>query len=354
MRARCILISVAFVHAAQAQWSPQHAGTGAELRGLHAVDSRVVWASGTGGQVLHSSDGGSQWRVDTIPGARGRTLDLRAVWATSRQVAWAMSSGAAQEAQARIYRTSDGGAHWALQFTTEVQGVFLDAIAFWGADGRHGLALSDPVDGHFVILTTDDGGKHWARVPPSALPANLPGEAAFAASGSCLAVQGSSNAWIATGGGARARVFRSADRGRTWTVADAPVDAGGASAGLFSIAFRDARHGVAVGGDYRKPNERTRNVVVTEDGGRTWRQGTGVLPAGYMSAVSFVPGTPSTYVAVGLAGTSVSTDGGDSWTMVDSVPYNSVVFVGTSGWAVGPRGRIAAWRGSVGPTPGAR
>ena len=100
-----------------------------------------------------------------------------------------------------------------------------------------------------------------------------------------------------------------------------------------------------VGGDYTKPKEPFDNVAVTTDGGRTWKLAKGPLPHGYMSGVAFVPGTSEReLVAVGLAGTARSADGGESWTMVDSVPYNSVAFASrTAGWAAGPQGRIAKW-----------
>jgi photosystem II stability/assembly factor-like uncharacterized protein len=140
-------------------------------------------------------------------------------------------------------------------------------------------------------------------------------------------------------------VFRSTDRGRSWQVADTPLHAGNSASGIFSLAFSDARHGVAVGGQYNKPNERFDNVALTDDGGATWRLASGALPAGYMSGVAFIPGTHGrSLVAVGLAGTARSTDGGESWAMVDTVAYNSVAFASRdAGWAVGPRGRIARW-----------
>jgi photosystem II stability/assembly factor-like uncharacterized protein len=273
------------------------------------------------------------------------SLDLRAIVARDAAHAWAISSGPAEQGQARIFRTQDG-AHWSTVFETGEKGVFLDALAFW--DDRHGIALSDPVDGKLFVLVTDDGGRTWNRVAADSAPAVLPGEASFAASGTCLAVQGAANVWIGTGGGARARVFRSTDRGRTWTVADTPIHAGDASSGIFSVAFSDARHGVVVGGDYTKPNGAFDNAAVTEDGGRTWRLAK-AAPQGYMSAVAYVPGTRGrSLVAVGLAGTARSADGGESWTMVDSIPYNSVAFASpVAGWAAGPRGRIAKWA----PTP---
>jgi photosystem II stability/assembly factor-like uncharacterized protein len=162
-----------------------------------------------------------------------------------------------------------------------------------------------------------------------------------------LTVEGESNVWIGTGGGTTARVYHSTDRGRTWSVADTPIHAGSASSGVFSVAFRDGRRGVAVGGDYQMVRGGLPNVALTDDGGRSWRVAKGPMPVGYLSAVSFVPGS-SNLVAVGLAGTAFSGDGGESWLMVDSVAYNSVRFDGTAGWAAGPKGRVAKWSGLLG------
>jgi len=346
--ATLLLLALSLPRAGGVQWVPQESGTTAELRGLSVVDRRVAWVSGTRGRFARTTDGGATWRVDSIGGAS--SLDLRAIHALDAKVAWAMSAGPAEEGQARIYKTVDGGATWALQWSTEQRGVFLDAIAFW--DARHGIAMSDPVDGRFFLLTTRDGGATWTRVPPERLPPALPGEAAFAASGSCMTVRGRRDVWFGTGGGATARVFRSTDGGEHWAVAATPLHAGSASSGIFSVAFRDAGHGVAVGGDYQKPRERTSNVALTSDGGRTWRLARGPLPAGYMSAVAFAPGTP-TLVAVGLAGTALSGDGGESWTMVDTTAYNSVRFAGARlGVAAGPAGRVARWVGRGGGVKG--
>lgn len=329
---------------AGAQWTPQTSGTDAEFRGLSVVGPRIVWASGTRGRVAHTTDGGRTWRVDSIPGAA--RLDLRSIHAFDERTAVAASAGESVLGQANIFRTENGGRTWKRVFTTETVGVFLDAIAFW--DSRHGIVLSDPVDGKFFLLRTDDGGRTWSRIPPDALPPVLPGEAAFAASGSCLTVRGSSEVWIGTGGAATARVFHSSDRGATWSVADTPVHAGDAASGIFSVAFRDVRNGVAIGGDYSKPRQAFDNVALTTDGGATWTRPAGPLPAGYFSAVAWVPGSVRpTLVAVGLAGTAVSADGGQSWTVTDTIPYNSIRFGAprVGGWTVGPKGRIARWSG---------
>jgi len=342
------LVTAASPSLAGAQWTPQASGTTAEFRGLSVVSPSIVWASGTGGRVARTTDGGRSWIVDTIAGAA--KLDLRAIAARSATHAVALSSGPAEQGQAKIFRTTDG-THWTQQFQSTQPGVFLDALAFW--DDEHGIAMSDPVSGKLFLLSTSDGGATWTPIDTHGAPDVLPGEAAFAASGTCITVRGTSNVWIATGGGARARVFRSTDRGRTWTVADTPIHAGNSASGIFSVAFRDARHGVVAGGDYTMPKTLVDNVALTSDGGRTWRLAHGPLPAGYMSAVAYVPGTRGqSIVAVGLAGTALSRDSGESWAMTDSVAYNSVAFASRdAGWAAGPRGRIARFTESATSAP---
>jgi photosystem II stability/assembly factor-like uncharacterized protein len=335
----CSLVSASALHA---QWAPQASPTSAELRGLSVVSPSVVWASGTRGTVVHTKDGGKQWTVDTIPGAS--TLDLRAIAAISARVAHAISIGDSS----RIYRTIDGGRSWSLRWSATRKGTFLDAIRFW--DARHGIAMSDPVGGKFLLVTTDDGGDTWREIPSQQLPAAPPNEGGFAASGSCLEVLGHSDVWFVSGGASVARVYHSADRGRTWKVFDTPIRAGIASAGIFSVAFRDARHGVISGGDYQSPTLRGRNLAVTRDGGATWTLADSAQsPAGYRSAVAIVPGTIGRQlVAVGTSGTDVSLDAGATWTLADTTGYNSAAFVARgAGWAVGPKGRIARWAGRM-------
>ena len=337
-----MLATIACSARASAQWTLQSSPTDVELRGLSVVSPSVVWASGQRGTVVYTEDGGAHWTRDTIPGAGA--LDLRAIAATSAMTAHAISIADSS----RVYRTTDGGRTWSVRWAATRKGTFLDAIRFW--DARNGIAMSDPVDGKFLVIVTSDGGDSWHEIPADRLPPALPGEGGFAASGTCLAVHGEADVWIATGGATSARVYHSADRGVTWTVHDTPLRAGAPPAGAFSVAFRDARHGVIAGGDYEKPNLRGRNLATTSDGGATWALTDSTSsPGGYRSAVAIVPGTrANTLVAVGLTGTDVSIDNGTTWQRADSTAYNSVAFASPSaGWAVGPKGRIARWSGAV-------
>jgi photosystem II stability/assembly factor-like uncharacterized protein len=331
------LLFAAFPATALSQWTYGSSGTTAELRGLIVVSDQVAWASGTRGSVLRTMDGGRNWTADTVPGAS--MLDFRSVHALNDGMGLVASAGEAEKGLAAIYATGDGGRHWHRVYATEQKGVFFDALQFW--DVRRGIALSDPVDSAFVLMITEDRGGTWNRIPATCLPRVLPGEAAFAASGSSIVLRGTALMWIGTGGGGRARVMRSADAGRTWQVVDVPVHAAGPAAGIFALAFFDDSTGVAVGGDYTQPTLAASSVAITRDGGRSWRPAA-QPPAAYLSGVSYA-GSRDRLVAVGLAGTFVSSDGGDRWHQVDTVAMNAVRFQGTTGFAVGPRGRVARW-----------
>jgi photosystem II stability/assembly factor-like uncharacterized protein len=344
-----MLASILFAsERAGAQWKQQSSGTSADFRGLSAVSATVAWASGTKGTFARTTDAGATWKAGTVAGAEA--LDFRDVDAFDAKTAYLLSIGKGDSS--RIYKTTDGGHSWRLQFTSSDPEAFFDAMAFWDRD--HGIAFSDPVGGRFLVITTDDGGANWNQTPAENIPAAIEGEGAFAASGTCIAVQGKNNVWFATGGMA-ARVFRSTDRGRTWAVSRTPIISGVESAGIFSIAFRDGVNGITVGGDYRRPDEAKDSVAATTDGGRTWRLVARAHPAGYRSAVAYVPGAPvTTVVAVGSSGSDYSVDGGINWTSLDKENYNSVSFAATAraGWAAGPSGRIAKFEGAPPGTQG--
>ncbi|KAA2266520.1 oxidoreductase [Solihabitans fulvus] len=313
-------------------WRLTLTGVDARLRGLSAVDDEVAWASGSKGTVLRTVDGGRTWRQVAPPNTGA--LDFRDIQAFDEDRAVVLSIGPG--ASSGIYRTEDGGAHWSQTFGNTDPNAFYDCIAFF--DTRRGLALSDPVDGKFRLVSTVDGGRSWRPVPTEGMPAALPGEGAFAASGQCLSTAGGHDAWIGTGGGATARVLHSADGGRHWEASATPLPSS-QSSGVFAVAFRDARHGLAIGGDFANPGSPTPALAVSADRGRTW-QGTPQAPRGYRSGVAW-SGRRSV-VAVGPTGSDLSTDGGAHWTQFDSGSFDTVSCTEDGDcWAAGEKGRVA-------------
>ncbi|MGC4050452.1 MAG: YCF48-related protein [Paludibaculum sp.] len=322
--------------AARAQsWVVQNSPTTASLRGVRAISDRVAWASGSNGTYLRTIDGGEHWTAAQVPGAE--KLDFRGIWPIDDRIAYLMSAGPGE--LSRIYKTDDAGAHWTLLYTQSNAKGFFDTIAFW--DGHTGLVLGDPLDGSAELLSTTDGGAHWSRLKT---PPALPGEGAFAASNSCVFVRGSRDAWFVTGGPGAARVIRSRDAGRTWKAAATPIRNDGQGAGIFSVAFRDSDHGVIVGGDYSKDKEGRQTAAYSSDGGKSWKSST-IPPAGFRSSVKYLP-KPGLWIATGTSGSDVSRDDGRTWTHFDDGAYNALSFTrnGVTGWAVGPKGRIAKYR----------
>lgn len=323
--------------AATVSWSVQTTGIDSNLRGVSAtksVDSAgaehiAVWACGSNGVILFSNDLGKTWKRMHVAG--GDALDFRSIVALDAENAFVMSSGEGN--QSRIYKTADGGETWKLEFTDSRKGFFLDAL---DCDAEC-YALSDPVDGKFVILATHHL-QDWKELPGGGMPPALPGEGAFAASGTSLAAAGGGDLYFGTGGGKVARVFRSADYGKTWSAMETPVASRNASSGVFSISSTTYAVNV-VGGDYKDPSRRDRVAAYSRDAGRTWHLAT-EQPGGYRSAVVSIDG--ATLAAIGPNGEDVSDDFGVHWKHTDALDLNAAFVLDVhNAWAVGAKGTIA-------------
>ncbi len=332
-----VFIFLMFLINSNAQWQKQNVDTKASLRGLSVVSEKVIWASGTGGSVLRTVDGGKNWSVLKVPDAE--KLDFRDIEAFDENTAYILSIGEGESS--RIYKTTDGGKTWKLQFQNTNPKAFFDALAFF--DAKNGIAMSDPVDGEYLFYATSDGenweplGRKSANefIKPTGAKAKT-GEAAFAASGTCL-VANDGEIFLVSGG-TDARVFRSNDRGLNWTVVETPIVKGTAGSGIFSIAMFDKKQGVIVGGNYEKPDEINNNLAFTADGGKTWNLSKGLN--GYRSGVVYVD--KKTILAVGSSGSDLLTDGGKRWKNLDKENYNAVAAKGKNAiWAVGANGLVA-------------
>jgi photosystem II stability/assembly factor-like uncharacterized protein len=324
-----VLIIPLLAQAHSGPWEMETSNSTAGLRGVHAVGAETVWASGTGGTVLRSQDGGHDWQTCATP-AGGEKLDFRAIWAWDANHAFVLSSGPGE--LSRLYRTDDGCSHWALVMTNPDPNGFWDGLLF--INRHYGLIYGDPTvneartpEGH--LLETHDGGSTWAR-------AGLPAEPFFAASNSSMAnFEGA--IWAGTG---NAHVLRKkADGG--WEVIPTPLASGNDASGVFSLAFRDPEHGVAVGGDYRKPEETAGTAAFSSDGGAHWSAAS-KLPHGFRSAVAW-DAAQKAWIAAGTNGSDISYDDGKTWQWLDSGSWNALSLP----WVVGPKGRI----GKLGTLP---
>ena len=303
------------------------------FQAVSAVSGQVAWISGTRGSWARTLDGGATWQAGMVPGAD--SLEFRDVQAASADTAWLLAAGNGDKS--RIYKTSNGGRTWSIQFVSTDQRAFFDCIAFW--DSKRGIAISDAVEKDFILLRTEDGGSTWNRV--TGLPAAVEGEGLFAASGTCLLTGSDGFAWFGTGAARTARIGRSLDYGKTWTITKTPIVQNTTSSGITSLAFWDTHRGLAVGGDLNVTRERTANVAISEDGGATWWPGGNLAFLGPAYGSAVVPGRSLTAIAVGPGGSAWTTDGGANWQPIDTRDYWSVGFAANgTGWMVGPAGRI--------------
>lgn len=315
----------------------QSSGTTKLLQAIHAASASVVWAAGHGGVVLRTIDGGATWTAR--PTASGDSLEFRDVHAIDADTAWIMSAGSG--AQSRIYHTTDGGAHWTLQFVNPDTAAFYDCLSFGTGAQRTGVAYSDASGGRTNILHTENDGASWRLLAPSAVPAPLPGEGAFAASGLCVVHADTRTVFIATGAPG-ARLLRSRDGGRTWGVENTPFTRGTA-AGLTGLSFVNANVGMAVASDINRlrTDSSTAVVGVTSDGGRNWVLRTRPPLPGALVGVGLVPAASGeTAVVTSYGGAFVTTDGARTWHTITNALTTGVSVVGVHAWIAGGGGRI--------------
>jgi photosystem II stability/assembly factor-like uncharacterized protein len=301
----------------------QDSGATVRLRGISAVDPLVAWASGREGTVLRTVDGGEHWADVSVPGADA--LDFRDVEGFDAQRAVVLGIGPGEAS--RVYRTDDGGKTWALALKNDDPRAFFDCMVF---QGELGWMLGDPVDGRFQIRSTGDGGRTWSLWKDG--PEALPDEAAFAASGTCIAL-GFRNQLLVVGGGAAARVHVFRPDTRIWTALDTRLPQRIPAAGIFSATD----NGLVVGGDFERE----------QIGGAAWvgfgKDGPVIeplaSPRGYRSGAA----CRNSIDCIAVGPTGVDRFDGQRWSALSDTGYDAVDIEPTEtvAWTSGDKGRIA-------------
>ena len=342
---RLTLLLLTLTTTTQAQWQLQQSNTTASLRGIHAVTPQIAWASGTEGTILRTEDGGQTWLPCTTP-PNAEKLDFRGIQAFDNKTAIAMSSGKGD--QSRLYKTTDGCKTWTLVLTNPDKEGFWDSLQV--ESNGNGLVVGDPVNGEFKIFCKMDDDPKWSECWNEDIPKSQKDEGMFAASNtSMLHIPEDGITFMGTGGLQGARILRACvpctKQTSAWSASPMPMFPGRDSAGVFSIAAAWGKtvHLVAVGGDYKLPNQGTQNVAFSLDYGLHWQAST-TTPHGYRSAVVYDPTTKS-WLTVGPNGTDISTDDGRNWHPLNPPPgeasdtaqhWNALSLP----FVVGPKGRI--------------
>ncbi len=373
MKTRLFLVSSLLVLglSSNAQWVVQSPNFAATARGTNVIslpNATTVWGGaydGTPGggvkiqEFTRTTDAGVNYtagfiRDAAIDSTEQSTFGLSNLCAVDANTAWAAfwDSNTSPGANQGIYKTTDGGTTWTRQATAAYgTASFADFVYFW--DANHGVAVGDPQGGYYEVYTTSDGGTSWTRTANTGSHLS-PAPSAECALTNCYSVSGST-IWFGTTHG---RIFKSTDKGLTWTHASTPftiTSAAVSSAHLISkVAFRDANNGMACITDTTGGTTKSK-YVKTSDGGTNW---TSVTSTGFNYGSDFcaVPGT-SIYVSVGgdpaFKGSSMSTDDGATWASLEDTagaPQRlSVAFYSASLGYAGGFDEIDQWSGTLNP-----
>ncbi|WP_425658763.1 oxidoreductase [Tenacibaculum ascidiaceicola] len=288
------------------------------IRAILAISNDELIFAGSNGDITTTKDGGRTWQTQTLKYNDTIIPHFRSIAKNGENI-FALSVAN----PALLYKGSEN--KYELVYTEEHEKVFYDCMKFF-ADGKHGIAVGDPTEDCPSVILTSDGGNTWTKLPCSQLPTFEEGEAFFAASNTNIAII-NNTVWIGSGG-AKARILKSTDFGNTWEIFDTPIVQGDGPQGIYSIDFYDENHGIAIGGNYSKPEDNNANKAITTDGGKTWTLVANNMNPNYKSCVQYVPNTNGKEVfAVGKTGVSFSNDGGHTWKQISKESYYAIQFI---------------------------
>jgi len=279
----------------------------ANIRGLSVVDNNTAWVSGSRGTIAITNDGGKTWAWQQVKGYE--KSDFRDIEAFNDKEAVIMSSGT----PALVLKTTDGGKTWQEKLRKTDSVYFFDAMDF--ADAKHGYILGDPIGNKFLLMETTDGGETWTQFANQ--PDALPGEASFAASGTCLRVE-KGTIWIASGG-KRSRMLSLTPGGDKWAYIDLPITQGKSSEGAFSMAIIKNTVVIA-GGDYSKDKKTDSVAVVYTGKPKPEFTAPAKGPAGFQSCVECL--SDGIFLTTGTPGSHITVDNGKTWQQIDATSFN--------------------------------
>lgn len=276
------------------------------IRGLSVVNDAIIFVSGTNGMVGKSLDSGTTWKWVQVNGFE--KSDFRAIEAFDANNAIIMGIGS----PAYILKTVDGGGNWKIVFKDTAREMFLNVMKFWNINS--GIVIGDPINTKFFIARTFNGGNTWQGIPENKKPSAGPGEALFAASNSNIGILSKSEA-VFVSGGKTSNIFIRDKKIELPFVKDKE------SSGPNSIAIKNKKFMIVVGGDYTNKNDTINNCAISKDGGNTWNTPL-INPHGYRSCVEYV--NKKLWITCGLNGVDITEDDGQTWKQIDERSFNVI------------------------------
>ncbi|MFY0688955.1 MAG: hypothetical protein JXQ90_17425 [Cyclobacteriaceae bacterium] len=320
-------------HAQSIQLVEQTSGTAQLLIAQHILDEQTVWASGTGGTVIFTENGGEQWSIYTHP---MDTMQFRDVYGLSSDMAMLLSIGSGKASA--IFKFTRSKNAFELLYQMDDPNGFLDCMDFW--DDKRGVVYGDAIGEQPYILVTRDGGQTW-NFPTGNMPQAGNGEGGFASSGTCVELGGNGQAWIGTGAGGNARLLYSGDYGNSWSALVTPMIKGEA-AGITSVRFTDDQSGLIVGGDLMNDSTTQSNYFLTQDGGTNWTSGIDPITVGafYCSAFANVNGSNVSIICGPKGADVIFNNGLTIENISDKNLWTAELLPSGIGWLMGRNGTV--------------
>ncbi len=299
-------------------------GTKTSLRGLSVANDNIVWASGSSGMVAKSTDGGTTWKWYTVKGFE--KTEFRDIEAFDANTALIMAIAE----PAYILKTTDGGETWQTVYKNEAKGMFLDAMDF--NNDRDGVVVGDPINGRFFIARTTDGGNTWQEESFDKRPIADSGEACFASSGTNIRKMKNGRE-IFVSGGLSSHLFSGNKK------ISLPILQGKESTGGNSLAAKNKKMIIAVGGDFNNKDSTLKNCFITHNGGKRWYAPL-TPPHGYRSCVEYLG--KNTWITCGLNGVDISSDNGTNFSLISKESFHACRSAkkGTAVFFSGSNGKI--------------
>jgi hypothetical protein len=295
------------------------------FRGLSVVDDNIIWVSGSRGTFARSTDGGKTFTYIQLKDYE--KSDFRDIEAFDDKRAVMMSSGN----PAYILNTTDGGQTWKEVFKNTDSAYFLDAMDFW--DEQRGILVGDPINGHFLLLETNNGGETWVELDTTKTPHAMEGEAVFAASGTSLRCWGKNEFGFVTGGSKSRIIIYSMNQ---FDEKKSNIQYGMANQGAFSFGRQNTFGFVIVGGDYICDSCVNKNSFIISP--ETIHNEYKIDVKGYRSCVEII--NSKIAIACGTKGSDIYLN--KAWNNISSTPFHVVrkAKKGKGVFLAGPKGRI--------------
>jgi len=162
-------------------WYSQHSDTSFFYRSITSINEKIGWVAGTiyepnfintKAAVLKTTDGGLNWNKDTLE-LEAENANLMTIFFIDEATGWIAGghsyfNGNVEEMRPLILKTTDGGSNWNLDTigTSHLNGLilslfFIDADNGWACGSQYDI-LTGYLTGKKIFKTTD-GGTTWVN-----------------------------------------------------------------------------------------------------------------------------------------------------------------------------------------------